>query len=236
MALDQALLDQAEQTGEGVVRLYRWAPDCLSFGRHEPALRRYDRVAVVRRGLDAVRRPTGGRAVWHARELTYAVAAPSAWFGTLPEAYRIIHAALAEAIRTIGVPAELAPPRPAAGLASGACFSAAAGGEVTVGGRKLVGSAQLRQGAVFLQHGSLLLEDEQAVVAQVTLGEPPRGAEITLRQAVGRSIGFEEAARAVAGSVRNWRGDWRTEPHATLAESAARHLPQFADPDWTWRR
>src|SRR5512134_3612466 len=69
MALDQALLDQAERAGEGFLRLYRWEPFCLSFGRHEPALKRYDRAAVTRRGLDTVRRPTGGRAVWHAREV-----------------------------------------------------------------------------------------------------------------------------------------------------------------------
>src|SRR5690606_19846924 len=73
MAADRALLDLAVREGVVVLRLYRWDPFCLSFGAHEPAARRYDRDRIAALGLDTVRRPTGGRAVWHARELTYAV-------------------------------------------------------------------------------------------------------------------------------------------------------------------
>ena len=83
MALDQTLLDLAVGEGRGFLRLYRWDPPCLSFGRHEPAMRRYDRAAIERQGLATVRRPTGGRAVWHADEVTYAVAAPAATLGSL---------------------------------------------------------------------------------------------------------------------------------------------------------
>jgi lipoate-protein ligase A len=81
MARDQALLDLAESDNVSVLRLYRWNPHCLSFGRNEPALRRYDREKIHTRGIDCVRRPTGGRAVWHARELTYAVVSPLRLFG-----------------------------------------------------------------------------------------------------------------------------------------------------------
>src|SRR5579859_8229925 len=83
MAVDQALLEEAGHTGCAYLRLYRWTPSCLSFGRNEPALTRYDRDAIERRGIPVVRRPTGGRAVWHQHEVTYAVAAPSAPFGSL---------------------------------------------------------------------------------------------------------------------------------------------------------
>ena len=82
MAIDHALLDRGAG-GERWLRLYRWSPGCLSFGRHEPALRRYDRGRIESLSLDTVRRPTGGRAVWHAEELTYAVAAPSEALGAL---------------------------------------------------------------------------------------------------------------------------------------------------------
>ena len=85
MAVDQALLDLAAGEGRAFLRIYRWEPSCLSFGRNEPALRRYDRAAIERQGLDTVRRPTGGRAVWHADEVTYAVAAPIDTFGSLAE-------------------------------------------------------------------------------------------------------------------------------------------------------
>src|SRR5438105_4458631 len=81
MALDAALLEAAQSDCLRVLRLYSWNPGTLSFGRNEPALRRYDRAAIGRRGLDVVRRPTGGRAVWHDREITYAVTGPAGSFG-----------------------------------------------------------------------------------------------------------------------------------------------------------
>ncbi len=110
MAVDQALLDLAAGEGRAFLRIYRWEPFCLSFGRNEPALKRYDRAAIERLGLDTVRRPTGGRAVWHADEVTYAVAAPIHTFGTLAETYQRIHETLAEALQSLGFPAELASP------------------------------------------------------------------------------------------------------------------------------
>src|SRR6266545_6012321 len=74
MAIDETLLRLAEVDRSGFLRLYAWTPACLSFGRHEPALRRYCRDRIEARGIDVVRRPTGGRAVWHDIELTYSVA------------------------------------------------------------------------------------------------------------------------------------------------------------------
>ena len=145
MALDQALLDDVAKRGDvAYLRLYRWQPPCLSFGRNEPALIRYDRPAIERLGLDVVRRPTGGRAVWHDDEVTYAVAAPAAALGCLRDSYVDIHQRLARALRALGARATLAPTtlRPGA-LSRGACFAQPVGGEVPLDGRKVVGSAQL---------------------------------------------------------------------------------------------
>ena len=237
MALDLALLDEAARTGAGFVRLYRWAPWALSFGRHEPALRRYDRARIERLGLDTVRRPTGGRAVWHARELTYSVTGPSAAFGGLAESHRTIHAALADALQALGVPATLAPAARPLGAESGACFSSAVGGEVLARGRKLVGSAQVRRRDAFLQHGSLLLEDDQRLVAQLALGHVRGGGEITLREAANRAIPFAEAAAAIAAQLGRWEGAWDGPgPDLNLELLAARHAACFRDPAWTWRR
>jgi len=235
MALDLALLDEAERRGEGFVRLYRWDPWCLSFGRHEPALRRYDRQLIERRGIDTVRRPTGGRAVWHARELTYAVAAPVARFGSLAESYRLVHQAIAAAITSLGVPAAIAGPRPTPDVGAGACFASPVGGEVMTAGRKLVGSAQLRQGTAFLQHGSLLLGDDQRLIAEVTRGAAPASGEITLSLAAGRTVPAEEAAAALAGTVRAWDGQWRVFDDDADA-LVRRHAAQFRDSAWTWKR
>jgi lipoate-protein ligase A len=246
MALDQWLLDTAERTGEGFLRLYRWNPYCLSFGRNEPAARRYDRARIEARGISTVRRPTGGRAVWHARELTYAVAAPVDTFGDDPDrplsrqAFNTIHATLLSAVRRLGAPVTMAIPaergaKPAEHVGAGACFASAVGGELLVGQQKLLGSAQVRQGRAFLQHGSLLLEDDQQLVADLTIGEPITGHETTLRAATGRAVGFIEASLAITRAARHWSGEWH--PSTGPAESElAGHVTRFRDPEWTWRR
>lgn len=240
MARDCALLEETHRTGTAWLRLYRWDPPCLSFGRHESARARYDRSAIERRGLDVVRRPTGGRAVWHEHEVTYAVAAPVARFGSLRDAYRTIHDRLARALRSLGAETALAAngpaahPRPSGSplgpIRPGACFSAAVGGELLVGGRKLVGSAQLRQGAAFLQHGSILLDGSQELVGAVSQQPSAISGEATLAAVLGRPASFQEIATAI---VATW-GD-------TVAPSASvRPRPslsaRFSDPDWTWRR
>ncbi len=236
MALDQALLDETGRRGGGTIRLYCWAPHCLSFGRHEPALRRYDRARIAALGLDTVRRPTGGRAVWHARELTYSIIAPAASFGGLHESGRLIHQTIAAALQSLGIAAELAPTTRTPGLHAGACFQGAVGDEITVGGRKLIGSAQLRQGDALLQHGSLLLEDDQAVVAQVSRGSVGTGGEITLSEVLGRSVGFEEMADLIGAAFSRWLAPSGTLDDAVADELAGRHAARFRDPAWTWRR
>jgi lipoate-protein ligase A len=237
MALDQAMLDLAER-GTACLRLYRWHPFCLSFGRNEPALRRYDRGRIEQLGLDTVRRPSGGRAVWHADELTYAVACPASGFGQLRAAYHAIHETLATALRALGAEPALAPsPARSRALDAGACFASPAGGEVMVAGRKVIGSAQLRQGDAMLQHGSLLLEGRQAVVASVTKGTPPAALDAPLGELLGRGIGFLDAATAVADAAQAWPGRWRTlEDPAPFLTAAGRHAARFGSAAWTWRR
>lgn len=241
MAIDHALLERAEHHGEGWLRLYQWAPHCLSFGRHEPANRRYDSHRITQLGLDTVRRPTGGRAVWHAEELTYAVAAPSVRFGSLPAAYLEIHGMLADALRGLGAGATLAPSVRAVPLDTGPCFSRPAGGEIMIGGRKVVGSAQLRQGNALLQHGSILLQENQSILLGLTRGaiiaqspEPPqqgtRAADTPLQ---GREVA--DAIRASAGA--RWPGEWNPAPDVEPALSGASSLfPHYRSAEWTWAR
>ena len=235
MAIDRALLERAV-AGESWLRLYAWSPSCLSFGRHEPAARRYDRERIAALGLDVVRRPTGGRAVWHAGELTYAMAAPAAALGALREAYGEIHRVIRNALRTFGVPAELAPARTAIRPDAGACFAAPAGGEVIVGDHKLVGSAQLREGGALLQHGSILLADDQAMVARLTRGDAPADRSAPLSRVLGRGVGWEEAAEAVTEAAA---GRWgvpgeRVDGCASVVHQARWHAARFRSSAWTW--
>jgi lipoate-protein ligase A len=238
MARDQGLLDLAEREGTAVLRLYAWDPFCISFGRNEPALRRYDKATIQTQNLDTVRRPTGGRAVWHARELTYAVAAPLDAFGSLKAAYHGIHHMLSRAVRTLGADATLAGPQArTASLDSGACFASPAGGEVMVEGAKVIGSAQLQQGRAFLQHGSFLLQDTQEVIQQVTRGSPPRSADRPLSHILGKPLTFEDAIEAIVPSLNEWAADWTLwDKEGDLVELAQVHRERFRSPDWTWRR
>lgn len=239
MATDRALHDFAVAEGAVVMRLYRWSPPCLSFGRHEPATRRYDRARIEALGLECVRRPTGGRAVWHARELTYALAAPESALGGLREAYGRIHAWLAEAVRHLGATASLAtgtgrPPGPGAG----ACFDVPVGGEVTVAGAKVVGSAQLREGGALLQHGSMLLEDDQALVRSLALaGTGPAAPEAPLARLLGRPVTWEDAATAVGRAARaGWHAVEEVDLGPRLRIDLTRWATLFRDPRWTWER
>jgi lipoate-protein ligase A len=235
MAIDHSLLERAEQFGESWLRLYQWAPHCLSFGRHEPAMRRYDRRRIVSLGMDTVRRPTGGRAVWHAQELTYAVAAPSSHFGSLGAAYLEIHRMLAEALCELGVRAHLAPEVRTLPLDSGACFSQPVGGEIMVAGRKVVGSAQLRQGVALLQHGSILLRDDQDVVAELTSGNsvptrPPAFPEPWAQ--------VPDIAHAITtAAARRWPAVWEPvfDVSAVLSGAVSHHM-LYRSAAWTWAR
>ena len=229
MAQDEALLYEADRTGAAFLRLYRWSPPCLSFGRNEPALARYDRGAIERLGLDVVRRPTGGRAVWHEHELTYAVAAPVAGFGTLRASYRAIHERLAAALRRLGAAATLAADRraPALDHTAGACFAAPMGGEVVVAGRKLVGSAQVRHGSAFLQHGSILLDGSQERLQAVSRQPSAVGSHATLSAILGRAVGFDAVVAAVGAT---WGEPLTPSTDPSNSPSA------FLDPAWTWRR
>lgn len=234
MAIDQTLLERAS-AGERWLRLYGWAPSCLSFGRHEPATRRYDASRIAALGLDVVRRPTGGRAVWHGREVTYTVACPGG-LGSLRESYLEIHRMLQDALRSLGVEADLAPRTSATAVDAGACFARPAGGEIMVGGRKVVGSAQLRQGDALLQHGSILLGDDQTTVGAVTRGPALSDLATPLQAIVGASLEEGDLIAAVSrAAARRWPGVWlRYESRDEIVASSDRHAPRYRSSEWTW--
>jgi lipoate-protein ligase A len=241
MAIDSALLALAEADRVGFLRLYRWAPVCISFGRHEPATRRYDRAKIEALGVDVVRRPTGGRAVWHDAELTYAVAAPLGTLGTLAESCRRIHAMLRDGLALLGVTATLAPPpEQAVGPGGGNCFAIATGSELLVGDRKVAGSAQLRTDRALLQHGSLLLAGDQSPLARLGPVAPPsspRSSYPHSNHPLGRPVGFGEAAEAVAEAARRWPGEWsRIARGWPIVERAAAYADGFRSQAWTWCR
>ena len=256
MATDLALLDHARRTGEATLRLYAWARPTLSLGRHERARGVFDLRVLRTAGIDVVRRPTGGRALLHDHEVTYAVAAP-ATAGTLGETYRAVNVLLRTALASLGVAASEAPrhARPAVAEAlrpDGApCFAEPSPGELVVDGAKLVGSAQWRDDGAWLQHGSILLEDDQPRIASLRRapGAPATGpavvplapaataASATLRAALGRDVAPVEVEDAVIAAFSDGLGRTLTPLAAALSErDLRRHLEALSDPTWVWRR
>ena len=156
MEADLGLLDEVARGAPPALRLYRWAPPALSLGRFQ-ADDEVDVAACRRLGVEVVRRPTGGRAILHGGDLTYAVALPKppGGAGAVDAVYRMLAGALIAGLARVGVDAAVAR---SDGSPGPACFAGQAGSDLRVGDRKLCGSAQVYRGGAVLQHGALLLE------------------------------------------------------------------------------
>jgi lipoate-protein ligase A len=164
MAIDEAILTAvAEGRSQPTLRFFAWEPPCLSIGYNQAA----DEVDITKcqqAGVDVVRRPTGGRAILHTDELTYSIAASQVEprvAGGVIASYRRLSVGLVGGLCLLGVAVTQA------GVGHGqdadvsaACFDAPSAYEVTAGGKKLVGSAQVRRKEAVLQHGSLPLQGD----------------------------------------------------------------------------
>jgi len=172
MALDEALLECHE--GSPTLRLYAWRPAAISLGRFQELAS----VAALPAEIPRVRRLTGGGAIYHREdEVTYSIVAPYAAFGgkVSPRvAYGLVHDAIARGLTTLGVPL---PPTPALPPLRGGretaalCYDAATDYDLKAGAKKLVGSAQRRKGACFLQHGSIPVSPDPFSPGAVSLSE-----------------------------------------------------------------
>ncbi|MDQ6717013.1 MAG: hypothetical protein M3Z17_01560 [Gemmatimonadota bacterium] len=241
MARDSALLSRAAATGESVFSIYSWEKPTLSFGRNQRALGHYRRERIGDRELDVVRRPTGGRAILHHREITYSVTAPLCESESLRDAYERINLILLAGLSRIGIDASIA--RGGESIKPGAspCFVLPSDGEVMADGRKLIGSAQWRGEAAFLQHGSILIDDDQT--ALVSLGfegseaAAPPAAPATLRELIGRAPDSAELAAVMFESVEEMEHTTGTRlDESEIRCAALEMIPGFLDENWTWRR
>jgi lipoate-protein ligase A len=208
MALDEKMLAQA-QKGESMaaLRFYAWDPPAVSLGRFQKIETAVNTEACKRRGIDIVRRVTGGRAVLHNKELTYCIVArsgnplfPSDVLGT----YKVIAPCLVAGLRNLGIQAEIVPragkyaelPKPQP--KDPACFSSPSLYEIVVRGKKIIGSAQRRLSNAFLQHGSILMDFDPEVEAEVIPGSHAYDAVTCLKRELGRPVLHKDAADAFA--------------------------------------
>jgi lipoate-protein ligase A len=230
MAHDVAILEAvSERESPPTLRLYGWAPPCLSLGRHQ-GIEAADLAFCHGEGVDVVRRPTGGRALLHHHELTYAVVAPLGT-GPLPralqDAYRSICSALVTAMNKLGVDARLTSGKVNLQLpgprSTTPCFEAPAGGEVVVGGRKLIGSAMRAHAGAVLQHGAVILDwDDDLQAGAMGLGSTSslRHQLTTLADELGRKPLRQELECAIVEALSEELRITLTEGALTAAEKA----------------
>jgi len=257
MALDQAIA-LACAAGESLptLRFYRWQPPAVSLGRHQ-ALADVDPAVIAEHGYDLVRRTTGGRAILHIDELTYSVAAPTSEprvEGGVMDAYLRLSNALLAGLQRIGVLADKAAGDVRVGPdVSAACFEVPSAYEITVQGRKLMGSAQSRRAKYVLQHGSLPLRGDITRLIDVLVLPAEERAHLrqqladhacTLATALGVAddapvIGFDQVAQAmVQGFATTLNLTFkRATPTSQELQTAARLIrEQYANPTWTESR
>ena len=215
MAVDEAILNACRR-GQvpPTLRFYGWQPYAVSLGYFQRGEREIDFAACRQKGLDVVRRLTGGRAVLHSRELTYSLVVAETYPGlplSITASYCYLSQGLLQGLRRLGLKAALTMPtsayaRKLAHPDSAACFDAPSYYELTVQGKKLIGSAQVRKHGYLLQHGSLLLEARPEEIVEV-LQAPPQAREglrqllqghaLNLHEALGRPVSPQEALAAL---------------------------------------
>ncbi len=174
MAIDEAILiAHSERKAPPTVRFYGWNPPTLSIGYFQKAEDEVNFAGLKSRGIGFVRRPTGGRAVLHDAELTYSLIVSEDYpgmSGSVTEAYRILSEGLLHGFRRLDLDARMVnladeqEKMKYAAAGSAACFDSPSWYELVVEGKKVAGSAQVRQKGVVLQHGSILMELDSALL------------------------------------------------------------------------
>jgi lipoate-protein ligase A len=246
MAEDEAIL-RAVTAGQVLptLRFYAWEPACLSLGRTQKVAD-VDLDAVRAAGFGLVRRPTGGKAILHADELTYSVTAPEAEprvAGSIVGSYRHLSAGLVRGLELLGVRTLVVDRRVENCRPGGpVCFEVPSDYEITVGGRKLVGSAQMRARSAVLQHGTLPLYGDISRICPLLVAHPDaarvRARATTIREALGRPVTWGEVADALAEGFAEALnlclepGTLTDEERAWVKELRAK---KYATDEWTYR-
>lgn len=253
MAVDESiLLHIGRDASPPTLRLYAWTPACLSLGYAQP-FADVDTQRLKSRGWEIVRRATGGRAILHTDELTYSVIAPNdepRVSGTVLESYNRLAQALLLAVKNLNVPVEMkesvgrnniSPYNPV-------CFEVPSTYEITVNGKKVIGSAQARKKEGVLQHGSLPLTGDLTRICRALVFESEAAREdaserllsraTTVESALGREVGWEEASQAYIRAFETQLGIKLEEGELSKSESKladALILEKYNHPSWTER-
>ncbi len=252
MAVDEAILE-AVRTGQAppTLRFYAWNPPCLSLG-YAQTVDDADQTGIEQMGWDLVRRPTGGKAILHTDEITYSISAPADHLlfvnGVLPS-YKRISLALIAGLESMGLEPDLnIADRPVPGNGNPVCFQNPGAFEITIAGKKLVGSAQLRRSGGVLQHGSLPLRGELGRICLALRYANEHDREqameqvghhaVTVEHVLGDALPWSETAEHLtAGFEQSLEMDFSPLDLSQQEISRSNEIleERYSHPDWTQR-
>ena len=195
MELDLKMLEGAitANSKDAFARFYNWSPKCISLGKNQPFEEFYNDL-----GIDIVRRPTGGRALLHDKELTYCFVSPVKNGQSIIESYKEISDALISGFKKLGIELDYAGER-SKNLRY--CMNISCGADVSYMGKKLIGSAQFRSRGYLLQHGSILYDLDFELVEKIFKQKVDRDSIITLSE-IAQSFSQDDIIQALQEGFR----------------------------------
>ncbi len=196
MAVDEAILTcQSQGKVPPTIRFYQWQPPAITIGYFQRINEEVDMEACRESGIDVVRRLTGGRAVLHHRELTYSLVAcendPHVPGGVL-SSYLAISKGLLAGLKKLGLEGKVVEGGAERSKGTAACFDAPSWYEITIDGKKVIGSAQTRKYGSLLQHGSVPVILEAAEVCRCLRFPSDKMKEYTLRRLKEKAAGLAQ--------------------------------------------
>lgn len=249
MAIDEAIV---ESVGKGLVpptfRFYSWRPPAVSIGCYQK-ISEIDQQACILKNYDIVRRPTGGRAILHDKELTYSVIAPvdnKLISRNILNTYKILHKGFMVGLQGLGLEPRMVSGRNNKGTKSYACFFSPSIYELTVRGKKIIGSAQRRWNKVVLQQGSMPLDINIEELFSVL---SHRNREILIKKAekkmtsinneLGKNVDIEKLKKAVVGGFEEALGiklqpDRLTDHEAATAFRLS--IEKYSNREWNFKK
>ena len=261
MAVDEAIMHSiARKATLPTLRLYAWEPPCCSLG-YAQSIEEIDLERLQNLDWQIVRRPTGGRAILHTDELTYAVIAPDfepRMAGGVLESYRVLSQALLKALINMGVQASVqessnSQANPNASMRpvkpkNPVCFEIPSSYEITIAGKKILGSAQARKQGVVLQHGTLPLKGDITRLVQVLRFDSETDRQIaskrllekatTVQDCVTHPIDWQQAAQTITSAFEqtlNLSLEYSDVTRDEYDLATQLQIEKYASPDWTNR-
>lgn len=243
MAIDEAIFIACEKGfSPKTIRFYGWNPPAISIGYFQKTSNLFESKRLSELSLDMVRRPTGGRAVFHEEEVTYSIISSLDDFSGngILESYRIISHALVSGLKSLGVPAELSSQRKREKImskGSPSCFSSPSLHEVVIQGKKIIGSSQKRSREFMLQQGSILLDLNKEKWSHIFNTEV-KDKMISLQEILNRKVSFMDVSKALIEALNKFFGPLIQDELTLYEKRLSERLKQekYTTQEWNFQR